>query len=107
MPSSPRGTETSLEKAVQMIKGGSSFRIRKELMYPFQVWQAGYHDRWIRDVHEFRMRKQYIELNPVRARSVEKAADFPLGSACGKFRMDPCGFEEGASGAKARGAGGL
>ncbi len=53
------GEETSLERAVMMIKGGSSFKIRKELLYISPVWMSGYHDRWIRDAHEYRIRKQY------------------------------------------------
>jgi putative transposase len=96
------GDEASIEKAVQMIKGGSAFRIRKDLAYTFPIWQRGYHDRWIRDAHEYRMRKQYIELNPVKARLAERREDYPLGSASGKFQLDPCSYEhEGASGAKA------
>src|ERR1700693_6003261 len=55
--------EASIEKAVQMIKGGSAFKIRKELNYTSPVWFSGYHDRWIRGIHEYRLRKQYIELN--------------------------------------------
>ncbi|MGA8220349.1 MAG: transposase [Candidatus Acidiferrales bacterium] len=95
------GEEASIEKAVQMIKGGSAFKIRKELNYTSPIWHSGYHDRWIRDAHEYRMRKQYIELNPVKARLAEKPADYPLGSASGKFRLDPSNFDdEGASGAK-------
>jgi putative transposase len=72
------GEGASIEKAVQVIKGGSAFKIRKELNYTSPVWHAGYHDRWIRDVQEFRIRKQYIELNPVKSRQTERPADYPL-----------------------------
>ena len=97
------GEETSIEKAVQMIKGGASFKIRKEVNYRSPIWHSGYHDRWIRDAHEYRMRKQYIELNPVKARLAERPADYSQGSASGKFKLDPCMYDdEGASGAKAR-----
>jgi putative transposase len=88
------GGETSLEKAVQMIKGGSAFRIRKDLNYASPIWQRGYHDRWIRDAHEYRMRKQYIELNAVKAGLAQKAAEYPFGSASGKLRMDECEFDQ-------------
>jgi putative transposase len=99
------GEEVSIEKAVQMIKGGSAFRIRKELMYTSPIWQRGYHDRWIRDDHEYRIRKQYIEFNPVKARLVERPGDYPSGSASGKFKLDPSIYDrEGASGAKAHDA---
>ena len=89
------GEKASLEKAVQMIKGGSAFKIGKQLNYSSQIWQTGYHDRWIRDGQEFRIRKQYIDLNPVKAGLAERPADYPLGSASGKFPMDACEFDEG------------
>jgi putative transposase len=96
------GEEASIEKAVQMIKGGASFKIRKELNYTSQIWHSGYHDRWIRDANEYRIRKQYIELNPVKARLAERPEDYPLGSASGKFRLDSCSYDDqGTSGAKA------
>jgi REP-associated tyrosine transposase len=96
------GNETSLEKAVQMIKGGSSHRIKKELVYQFPVWMSGFHDRWIRDLTEYRLRKQYIELNPVKADYAGKPSEYELGSACGKYRLDLCQYDEGTSGAEAR-----
>jgi len=90
------GDGASVEKAVQMIKGGSAFRIGKELNYKFPVWHAGFHDRWIRDANEFWIRKQYIEQNPVKARLAEKPTEYPHGSASGKFRLDACRFDEGS-----------
>jgi putative transposase len=90
------GEEASLEKAVMMIKGGSSFKIRKELNYKFLIWFNGYHDRWIRDIAEYRIRKQYIERNPVKAQLVEKPSDYSAGSASGEHEMDPCEFDEGS-----------
>lgn len=77
------GSETSLEKAVQMIKGGSSHRIKQELIYRFPIWMSGFHDRWIRELAEYRLRKQYIELNPVKAGYAGKPSEYELGSACG------------------------
>jgi len=94
------GGETALEKAIMMIKGGSSHTIKKELLYSFPVWMSGYHDRWIRDAREFLTRKQYIEQNPVKARLAAKPADYALSSASGKFRLDPCRYEAGASAAE-------
>jgi Transposase and inactivated derivatives len=34
--------ELSIERAVQFIKGGYSFRLKKELGKPFEVWQRGF-----------------------------------------------------------------
>lgn len=86
--------DSSLEKTVMMIKGGAAFRINKELNYSSPIWHTGYHDRWIRDVHEYRIRKQYIELNPVKAGLVAKATDYSLGSASGRYQMDECSFDD-------------
>ncbi len=40
--------QTSLEKAVQCIKGGFSFRAKKELGSNMEVWQKGFQDHRIR-----------------------------------------------------------
>jgi len=88
------GEQTTLEKAMQMIKGGSAHRIRKELTYKLPVWQAGYHDRWIRDAQEYESCKRYIEGNPVAARLVEQAEDYGLSSANGKFVLDASPYDE-------------
>lgn len=93
---------TSLEKAVQMIKGGSAHRMGKELNYKLQVWQPGYHDRWIRDVQEYEVRRRYIELNPVTGKLVDRAEEYPLSSASGRFELDASQFDgAGTSGAEA------
>ncbi|MBV9888265.1 MAG: transposase [Acidobacteria bacterium] len=88
------GETTSLEKAVQMIKGGSSRRIGQELHFQWPVWQPGFHDRWIRDSREYFGCRDYIWANPVKARLVEKPAVFQWSSANGTFRLDPTKFEE-------------
>lgn len=87
------GEETSLEKAMQMTKGGASFRIKKELLYQWPIWHAGFHDRWIRDAGEFTAKKRYIETNPVAAGIVERENEYELGSAAGRYRMDPSKFD--------------
>ena len=87
------GEETSLEKAMQMIKGGSAFRIKKELLYKFPIWHAGFHDRWIRDAEEYGSRKKYIEQNPVLAKLTQKAEEYAFSSANGKFILDASQFD--------------
>jgi len=98
------GGETTLEKAMMMIKGGSSYKIKKQLLYSFPIWMEGFHDHWIRDAHEYRIRKQYIEQNPVKARLAGLPSEYPFGSASRKFPLDDCAFDEGASAAKAAAA---
>jgi putative transposase len=88
------GSATSLEKAVQMIKGGASRTIGKELHFRWPVWQPGFHDRWIRDDREFFGCRDYIRANPVTARFVGRPSEFRWSSARGSVRMDLCSFEE-------------
>src|SRR5689334_9887543 len=44
---------TSLEKAVQFIKGGFSHRAKVELRSNMEVWQKGFSDHRIRDAEDY------------------------------------------------------
>ena len=88
------GETTSLEKAIQMIKGGSSRVISQELHFRWPVWHSGFHDRWIRDVQEFFRCRQYIRENPVKARLVDRCEEFRWSSAAGSVQLDLSKFEE-------------
>jgi REP-associated tyrosine transposase len=85
---------TTIEKAMQMIKGGSAHRIGIEKPQTFPIWHAGFHDRWIRDADEYRGSKRYIEQNPVAAKLVERPEDYGLSSATGRFRLDLSQFDQ-------------
>ena len=88
------GEGTPIGKAIQMIKGGSAFRIKKELGFHWPVWQPGFHDRWIRDKQEYLNCKHYILQNPVKAKLVERAEEYAWTSANGKYELDHAIFEE-------------
>src|SRR5579862_10061024 len=45
---------TSLEKVVQLIKGGSSHEIHKQRNQRMEIWQEGFHDWTIRDADDWR-----------------------------------------------------
>ena len=85
--------ETTIEKAVQMVKGGSAHRIGKEKPQAFPIWHRGFHDRWIRDAEQFFNAKSYIEQNPVTAKLVETANQYAWSSANGKVALDPSRYE--------------
>lgn len=99
------GRETSLEKAVQLIKGGSSHRIHKVRGQKIEIWQVGFHDWTMRDAVDWQTKVTYIRMNPVKARLVERAEEWVYSSASGRFRLDavPAKYvrAERASGAKA------
>ena len=81
-------TETSLEKAMQLIKGGSSHEIHSRRGHKMQIWQPGFHESTVRDSRDFEMRRRYIHMNPVEAHLVDRAADWPYGSPSGTFKLD-------------------
>jgi putative transposase len=55
----------TLERAVQFIKGGFSFRVKKELQSRMEVWQHGFSDHRIRDLQDFGTHVGYVYRNPV------------------------------------------
>lgn len=72
--------ELSIEKAVQLIKGGFSFRAKRELGFPGEVWQEGFSEVGVRERRNFLEHRRYIEQNPVKAHLVETAEEYPFGS---------------------------
>jgi putative transposase len=69
--------ETSLEKAMQYIKGGFSFKLKSS----FDVWDKSYTNHRIVDTEDYQRHLTYIEQNPVRDRLVQDARSFPFSSA--------------------------
>jgi putative transposase len=78
----------SLEKAMQLIKGGSSHEIHKRNGSKFPIWQSGFHEESVRDILDFQVKAKYIHENAVHARLAENPADYPYSSASGAFRLD-------------------
>jgi putative transposase len=94
---------TSLERAVQFIKGGGSHAIHKERGHKMEVWQEGFYDWTIRDAIDWNSKVEYIRLNPVRANLVSTPQGWPYSSASGSFPLDsaPARYLQIPSGAKA------
>jgi putative transposase len=78
----------SLEKAVQCIKGGFSFRAKRELNWTGDVWIAGFSDHRIRDDEDFEVHRRYLAKNPVEAGLTERAEDYSYCSTNGRFELD-------------------
>ena len=57
----------TIEKAMQLIKGGFSYRAKKELGYQGEIWQKGFSEVRISDRPSFLKHREYIEQNPVKA----------------------------------------
>jgi putative transposase len=73
--------DMSLEKAMQLIKGGFSFRAKNELGFTGEIWQRGYSDVRINDERSFRQHQEYINHNPVKAGLANLLDEYPFGSA--------------------------
>jgi putative transposase len=73
--------DMSIEKAMQLIKGGFSFRTNKELGFRGEIWQRGFSDVRIVDDRSFQEHREYIENNPVRAGLANSPEEYPFGSA--------------------------
>jgi putative transposase len=81
--------KTSLEKAVQFIKGGFSYRSKKELGSNMEVWQKGFSDHRIRDAGDYLRHVDYIRENPVRKHLCEGVGEYPYSSAAAGIELDP------------------
>ncbi len=77
------GADISLERALQLIKGGFSYRLRKAKTG--LIWQESFTNHRIRDEHDYERHAGYIRMNPVRARLVERPEMYPYSSASARF----------------------
>ena len=77
--------DVALERCAQLIKGGFSFAIRKEVTG--EIWQEGYHPHRVTDEDDLRNQILYIVNNPVRKGLVE----YPHIHTAGAYasRIDP------------------
>jgi putative transposase len=79
----------TIERTMQLIKGGFSYRAKHEIGIQWEIWQRGYTDHRIRDWNDFARHREYLRMNPVRAHLCERAEQFPFSSAVGSFDLDP------------------
>ena len=70
---------------MQFIKGGFSYRLKSHS----PVWQASFMNHRIHDLEDYEHHREYIRMNPVRARLVKRAEDYPYSSAASAMRLDP------------------
>lgn len=73
---------------MQFIKGGFSYRARKELHLNFDIWQAGFMNHRIRDARDYEQHRLYIRDNPTKSGLVEKVELFPYSSAFPGVSLD-------------------
>jgi putative transposase len=80
--------EVPLERAMQLIKGGFSYRAKREIELGSDIWETSFVDRRVRDEDEYERMKQYIRNNPVKAGLVGSAEEFLYSSASPRWLLD-------------------
>jgi putative transposase len=71
-----------------LIKGGFSYRAKKELGFAAEIWEKSFYDRRVRGVEDYYNFKQYIRQNPIKQGLVTALADYPYSSARPEFAID-------------------
>ena len=79
---------STLERTMQLIKGGFSFRAGREFSMKAEIWQTSFHDRRVRDAGEYVQFRQYIHSNPVKAGLCYSPEQWPYSSANERFALD-------------------
>jgi putative transposase len=88
----------ALERAVQFIKGGFSFRAKREIGSSAEIWQRGFSDHRIRDAEDYEKHLHYIHLNPVKKHLSADSIEYRYSSAFPGWKLDsiPQGLKPGA-----------
>ena len=66
----------TIEKAMQLIKGRFSRRLKLETGYLGEVWQRGFTEVQVMNSESLKKHRQYISENPVKARLAESAGQY-------------------------------
>lgn len=69
--------DMTIEKAMQLIKGGFSFRLKREFQFLGEVWQRGFSEMRADDEERFLGYREYIAQNPVKAGLAASPGEYP------------------------------
>jgi len=78
----------SLERSLQLIKGGFSYRAKRELEFHGEIWEKSFYDRRVRGVEDYHNFKHYIRQNPVKRGLAGEPEQYPYSSAHAGFLLD-------------------
>ena len=79
----------SLEHSLQLIKGGFSFRVKREIGSNAEIWHRGFADHRIRDAEDYDKHLHYIHLNPVKRHLCNEPTEYRYSSAFPGWQLDP------------------
>ena len=69
--------DITIERAMQLVKGGFSYRFRKEHGFHGEVWQRGFSEVRVNDRQSWLQYREYIAQNPVKAGLVDSPQEYP------------------------------
>jgi putative transposase len=78
----------SLEKAVQFVKGGFSYKVKKQFGTDSEFWQKGFDEHRIRDPRDYNIHKIYLHNNPVKRGYCVSPAEYLYSSARAGYDLD-------------------
>jgi putative transposase len=86
-------SDQTIERCVQLIKGGFSFAIRND--FKGDVWQDGYHAHRLTDASDYQSQFRYIANNPTRKNCpdyphVHTAYENRLNTIPAHLKIEPC-----------------
>jgi putative transposase len=79
----------TIERAIQLIKGGYSHALGSEIGRKREIWQRGFTDHRIRDSNDFMHHREYIHQNQVVRGLVTVPSEYRYSSAYPGFKLDP------------------
>ncbi len=85
----------SLERVMQFIKGGFSFRVGK-IRPELTIWEKSFTNHRIRDERDYGQHREYIHQNAVRKGLAIAPEEYPYSSAHTGFELDPAPFATAA-----------
>jgi REP-associated tyrosine transposase len=80
--------DVTLERAIQLIKGGYSHALGREIGRKREAWQRGFTDHRIRNDQDFMHHRNYIHQNPVARKIVNDPREYRYSSAFPGFKLD-------------------
>ena len=80
--------DVTIERAIQLIKGGYSHALGEILGRKREIWQRGFTDHRIRDEQDYLDHQNYIHNNPVERGLVSDPGEYRYCSAYPGFKLD-------------------
>jgi putative transposase len=74
--------DMTIERAMQFIKGGFSYQLKKRFGYSGEVWQRGFSEVRVEDREGFSRHPEYIVQNPVKVGLVDSPEKLPYCFTC-------------------------